>query len=180
MTLLEKLRADHVNLKRLLNLLDKDLDSLFTGNDSNLDLKIELLDYIQEYANKVHQPTEELVFDSLREELKSHLGLRERLGREHEKLVEMACRFRDTLEGIMQGEVISREEVGTRGREFVALQRQHIDLEDNEIFPLFEKVLDPSEWEALADQAPDVEDPVFSRQDYNRFRSLIDYLQDNA
>lgn len=77
----------------------------------------------------------------------------------------------------MQGEVLLREEVETRGREFVALQRQHIDLEEQEVFPLVESVLSDKDWQKLEAEIAHGEDPLFNRQDYNRFRSLIDYLQ---
>jgi hemerythrin-like domain-containing protein len=59
----------------------------------------------------------------------------------------------------------------------VALQRQHIDLEDHEVFPLLEQSLTEAQWSEISSKAPKDEDPIFGWQDYNRFRSLIDYLQ---
>ena len=178
MTLLDKLKQDHVNLKRLLALLDQELDAFFAGEESNFDLKIELLDYIEHYAEQVHHPTEDLIYLAVLPKLEQGEALMQRLNREHGNLVGAARRFRETLEGIVQGEVMSRDEVETRGREFVALQRQHIDLEDNEVFPLLEKALTESQLEQISVKAPQDEDPIFSWQDYNRFRALIDYLQD--
>ena len=178
MTLLEKLKRDHVNLKRLLDLLSQELDAFFAGDESNFDLKIEMLDYIEHYAEQVHHPTEDLIYHLALPKTQQGQALLQRLNREHCNLVGAARRFRETLEGIVQGEVMSRDEVETRGREFVALQRQHIDLEDHEVFPLLEQALSKAQWQEIAAKAPKDEDPVFSWQDYNRFRSLIDYLQD--
>lgn len=177
MTLLDKLKQDHINLQRLLNLLSKELDAFFAGEESNFDLKIELLDYIEHYAEQVHHPTEDLIYQQVLPTVDKGKALLQRLTREHGVLVGAARRFRETLEGIVQGEVMTREEVETRGREFVALQRQHVDLEEHEVFPLLEKLLTDQQWSEIAAQAPTDEDPIFSRQDYNRFRSLIDYLQ---
>jgi hemerythrin-like domain-containing protein len=177
MTLLDKLKRDHVNLKRLLELLSKELDAFFAGKESNFDLKVELLEYIEHYAERVHHPTEDLIYLVILPRLEKGKSLLERLHREHESLIGAAHRFRETLEGIVQGEVMSREEVETRGREFIALQRKHIDFEEHEIFPLLEDNLTESDWKAIMARAPKTEDPVFSRQDYNRFSSLIDYLQ---
>jgi hemerythrin-like domain-containing protein len=92
-------------------------------------------------------------------------------------LLGLANRFRTTLEGAMQGEVLLRDEVETQGREFVALQRQHIDLEEQELFPLLDEMLSDKDWAKLEREIDVGEDPVFQRQDYNRFRSLIDYLK---
>jgi len=177
--LLEKLQQDHANLSHLLDLLSAQLDAFFAGNESDFDLKIEMLDYIESYAEQHHHPTEDKINEAAfrKPELQAHKGLLERVGREHEALLGMARRFRELLEGVMQGEVLPRDEVETRGREFIALQRQHIDLEENEIFPLVDRVLDEKEWEKLEQELPHQDDPVFHYQDYNRFRSLIDYLE---
>ena len=177
MTLLDKLKRDHVNLKRLLDLLSQELDAFFAGEESNFDLKVELLDYIEHFAEQVHHPTEDLIYLAALPKLPQGEALLQRLSREHGNLVGAARRFRKTLEGIVQGEVMSRDEVETRGREFVALQRQHIDLEEHEVFPLLEQALTEAQWKEISAKAPKGEDPIFSRQDYNRFRSLIDYLQ---
>jgi hemerythrin-like domain-containing protein len=177
MTLLDKLKRDHVNLKRLLDLLSQELDAFFAGEESNFDLKIELLDYIEHYAEQVHHPTEDLIYLAALPKTEQGRALLQRLNREHCNLVGAARRFRETLEGIVQGEVMTRDEVETRGREFVALQRQHIDLEDHEVFPLLEQVLTEAQWQEVSAKAPKEEDPIFGWQDYNRFRSLIDYLQ---
>ncbi|MEN8166986.1 MAG: hemerythrin domain-containing protein [Pseudomonadota bacterium] len=177
MTLLEKLRRDHINLKRLLALLSRELDAFFSGQESNFDLKIELLDYIEHYAEQVHHPTEDLIYQAALPKVGEGEKLLQRLSREHGNLVGSARRFRSTLEGIVQGEVMSRDEVETRGREFIALQRQHIDLEEHEVFPLLESLLTDEQWAEIASKAPKAEDPVFNWQDYNRFSSLIDYLQ---
>ncbi len=177
--LLEKLHRDHVNLTHLLDLLSAQLDALFAGDESDFDLKIEMLDYIEHYAEQYHHPTEDMIIEVAfgKPEMEAHKALHDRVGREHEALMGMARHFRETLEGVMQGEVLRRDEVETRGREFIALQRQHIDLEENEIFPLVDEVLSEKEVEKLEQKIPHMDDPVFHRQDYNRFRSLIDYLE---
>ncbi|MEN8178687.1 MAG: hemerythrin domain-containing protein [Pseudomonadota bacterium] len=177
MKILQKLKRDHVNLLRLLDLLSNELDLLSAGEESNFDLKIELLDYIEHYAEQVHHPTEDLIYVAVLPQIKDGEGLLLRLGREHGELIGMARRFRETLEGIVQGEVLTREEVDIRGREFLALQRQHINLEEEEIFPLLDAHLTPEKWQELESKVPKEEDPVFTWQNYNRFRSLIDYLQ---
>ena len=177
--LLDKLHRDHMNLSHLLDLLGAQLDALFAGHESDFDLKIEMLDYIEHYAEQYHHPTEDLIngLAFRKPEMEEHQALLERVSREHQALIGMARKFRETLEGIMQGEVLRRDEVETRGREFIALQRQHIDLEEQEIFPLVDQVLTGKDVEKLEKKIPHMDDPVFHRQDFNRFRSLIDYLE---
>ena len=177
--LLDKLHRDHDNLAHLLDLLSAQLDALYAGQESDFDLKIEMLDYIEHYAEQYHHPAEEKIIElaGRKPVMREHQAMSERVSREHEGLIGMARRFRETLEGIMQGEVLRRDEVEVRGREFIALQRQHIALEDQELFPLLEANLNEREWAWLEKEIPHMDDPVFQRQDYNRFRSLIDYLE---
>jgi hemerythrin-like domain-containing protein len=177
--LLEKLHRDHMNLARLLDLLSAELDALAAGHESNFDLKIEMLDYIEHYAEKVHHPTEDQInaVAFKKKSMKPHAAIYERISREHTSLLGLANRFRSTLEGAMQGEVMLRDEVETQGREFVALQRQHIDLEEEEVFPLIDQAMTDKDWQKLEAEITHGDDPVFHRQDYNRFRSLIDYLK---
>ena len=177
MKLLDRLRRDHVNLQRLLDLLSDELDAFFRGEESNFDLKTEMMDYLETYAERIHHPTEELIYQKALSQTDEGKLLLERLSREHTELLGMARRFRDTLEGIVQGEVISRDEVETRGREFIALERHHVDFEEQEIYPLLEQTLSEAQWAALAEEAPQGDDPLFMRQDRNRFASLIDYLE---
>jgi hemerythrin-like domain-containing protein len=177
--LLEKLHRDHINLAHLLDLLSAQLDALFAGHESDFDLKIEMLDYIEHYAEQIHHPTEDKIMEAVfkKADLQDYQGVHERILREHDALLGMARRFRETLEGVMQGTVLPRDEVELRGREFIALQRQHIDIEEKELFPLMDGVLSEKEVEKLEQKIPHMDDPVFHRQDYNRFRSLIDYLE---
>ncbi|MEJ2609438.1 MAG: hemerythrin domain-containing protein [Candidatus Thiodiazotropha sp.] len=178
-SLLEKLHRDHLNLSRLLDLMDAELDALAAGHEHDFDLKIEMIDYIEHYAEQVHHPTEDEInrVAFRKKSMKPHATLYERISREHRDLLGLASRFKNILEGAMQGEVLRRTKVETQGREFVALQRQHIDFEEQEIFPLIEKALTKKDWEKLEDEVSPEDDPVFQHQDYNRFRSLIDYLK---
>ncbi|MEJ2403077.1 MAG: hemerythrin domain-containing protein [Candidatus Thiodiazotropha sp.] len=177
--LLDKLHRDHMNLSRLLDLMSAELDALAAGHESDFDLKIEMLDYVEHYAEQVHHPTEDQINQLAfrKKSMQSHKPIYDRVSREHGVLLGLANRFRTTLEGAMQGEVLLRDEVETQGREFVALQRQHIDLEEQELFPLLDEMLSDKDWAKLEREIDVGEDPVFQRQDYNRFRSLIDYLK---
>ena len=56
--LLERLSRDHVNLERILDLLSLQLDHFCAGRESNFDLKCELLEYIETYADQGHHPLE--------------------------------------------------------------------------------------------------------------------------
>jgi len=140
-TLLERLGRDHKNLERILELLTLQLDHFFAGRESDFDLKVELLEYLETYADLGHHPLENLIYDTGKKRVGDKLELLERLQSQHDSLTMLTRKFRQSLESVLQGGVMSREELETEGREFIALQRQHLDLEEHEVFPLLDRVL---------------------------------------
>ena len=64
--LLERLNQDHRHLSRLLNLFDALLDRFHEGNEPDFELMCEMLEYMESYADQVHHPSEEMIFDRLR------------------------------------------------------------------------------------------------------------------
>ncbi len=174
--ILEKLHRDHVNLEWLLNLLTKQLDSFFAGNESDFDLKIELLEYLELYAELSHHPTEDVMFEAAMKKTDEHHAVLERLMDQHHRLTRATRNFRNSLEGVVQGGVMLRDELETRGREYIALQRLHLNTEEHEVFPFLDKLFSKKEWKQIEAAVPDVNDPVFGKRDPNRFRVLVRYL----
>ena len=86
-------------------------------------------------------------------------------------------KFRQSLENILQGGVMTREELETEGREFIALQRLHLDLEENEVFPMLDRLLTDEDWAEIEKNTPRHDDPVFEAPDKIRFQTLFTYLE---
>ncbi|OQX31725.1 MAG: hypothetical protein B0D96_01330 [Candidatus Sedimenticola endophacoides] len=172
--MLEKLQRDHANLKRVLEILSHQIDLFCEGHESNTDLLIELIEYLESYADHGHHPLEDEIF---------RVGLKERpeqlaiLYDQHAGLSRMTRRFRNSLEGVLQGEVMLREEIGIQGREYVALQSQHLDLEEGEVFPYLERQMTPGKWGHVGAHLPRYDDPVFDAPDRVRFHNLLAYLE---
>ncbi len=174
--ILDKLHREHTNLNWLLDLLSKQLDSFFAGNESDFDLKIELLEYLEDYAELSHHPTEDVLFEAAMKKTDEKRAVFERLRDQHQRLTRATHNFRKSLEGVVQGGVMLRDELETRGREYIALQRLHLDTEEQEVFPFLDKLFDKKEWQRIEANIPNVDDPVFGKRDPNRFRVLVRYL----
>lgn len=174
--LLEKLQKDHRNLERILDLLTLQLDHFLAGRESDFDLKIELLEYLEAYAEQGHHPLENVMFSVAKPLVDKQADLLDRLIQQHQELAQLTRTFRYSLENIYQGGVMPRDELEVRGREFIALQRQHIALEEQEAFPLLVNVLREQDWAAIIEQSPNYDDPVFDKPDKLRFQILFEYL----
>lgn len=179
-SLLERLHRDHINMARLLDLLERELNEFYAGRESDFDLKIEMLEYIECYAELIHHPTEDRIFEAARGRLGDKQHLLDTLHEQHGVLVGLARKFRKNLEGVVQGAVIGREELEIEGREFIALQRQHLNWEEQEMFPALDACLDAEDWERIAGDVPKPDDPVFGEKDPNRFRLLYQYLNEST
>lgn len=176
-SLLERLGKDHKNLERILDLLTLQLDHFYAGRESDFDLKIELLEYMETYADLGHHPLEDVIYEAGKKRIGDKVELLERLQSQHDDLTMLTRKFRQSLENILQGGVMTREELETEGREFIALQRLHLDLEENEVFPLLDKVLTDKDWTEIEKSVPRYDDPVFEAPDKIRFQTLFAYLE---
>lgn len=174
--LMEKLQKDHRNLEKILDLLTTQLDNFLAGRESDFDLKIELLEYMEAYADQGHHPLENVMFAVAKPRVGDRAELMDRLMQQHQELAQLTRTFRHSLENIYQGGVMQRDELEVQGREFIALQRQHIALEEQEAFPLLEDALREEDWTEIIGQSPSHADPVFDKPDTIRFQTLFDYL----
>ncbi|MCP3870489.1 MAG: purine catabolism protein pucG [Gammaproteobacteria bacterium] len=174
--LLEKLHEDHKNLDKVLSLLSSQLDHFCAGRESNFDLKIELLEYLETYADQGHHPFEDRIYEVGIKRLDDQSHVLERLLSQHGKLTAATHKFRMSLESILHDGVMSRAELETQGREFVALQRLHLNLEESEVFPLLDARLTKEDWAEIEANLPSHDDPVFEKPDQVRFSNLVYYL----
>ena len=178
--LLDRLSQDHRHVLRLLSLFDDLLDRFHEGNEPDFDLMSEMLEYMESYADQVHHPSEELIFVRLRARTNETHPILDVLTRQHVLLGQMNKRFRQSLEGIMNEEVLRRDEVEVQGREYVKVLRDHLNREEAEAFPLARERLTASDWDELMEEVPSTDDPVFGDADPARFRTLFQHLMAQA
>jgi hemerythrin-like domain-containing protein len=175
-----RLHQDHDRLTQLLDLLEALLDRFHEGREPDYELIGEMLEYMAVYADRVHHPTEDLIFRRALDRGAEQRDVFQILMQQHEALGQCNRRFRQSLDGIVHEEVLRRDEVEIQGRELVGTLREHLALEDQEAFPIALERLDPSDWEAVEILAPRADDPVFGTPDTQRFRALFRHLAEQA
>ena len=174
--LLDRLTQDHKHLGLLLNLFDKLLDDFRAGSDPDFELLGEMLEYMETYADVVHHPSEELIFQRVIDQRNQNYRVLQVLSNQHLVLSELTRYFRQAVQGIVHEEVVSREEFEVQGRDLIETLRKHLELEEAEAFPLARQALSDADWDALDDQVSHAIDPVFGERDPDRFHALYDYL----
>ena len=174
--LLDRLTQDHKHLALLLDLLEKLLDDFRAGSDPDFELLGEMLEYMETYADVVHHPSEELIFQRVVDQGSQDYPVLQVLSKQHLVLSELTRYFRQAVQGIVHEEVVRRDEVEVQGRDLIETLRKHLNLEEAEAFPLARQVLSEEDWDALEDQVSHDIDPVFGERDPARFHALYDYL----
>jgi hemerythrin-like domain-containing protein len=175
--LLQRLDRDHFRLAFVLALLEGLLDEFRDGVEPDYVVMCQLMEYLIDYADQVHHPSEDLIFKRLLEQQGAQHDLLIQLMEQHRSLSQLNRRFKESIEGIVHGEVLRRDEVEHQGREVIDRLRQHMSLEDEQAFPLARASLDVSAWTELLAAAPDIQDPVFGHADSERLRAIFKQLK---
>ena len=124
------LRKEHVNFKKLLDLLDAQLDLLHQGEAPDYQLMTDVLYYMTQYADLIHHPREEAIFSLLVEHDSSVAQNVTELTGQHHELAESGAYFHEKLENINNGEceIMPLQEIEEPGRLYVtraASLKQH-------------------------------------------------------
>jgi hemerythrin-like domain-containing protein len=178
--LLDRLTQDHKHLLLLLDLFDKMLENFHAGSDPDFELLGEMLEYLETYADVVHHPSEELIFQRVVERGNRDYRVLQVLSKQHLVLSDLTRYFRQAVQGIVREEVVRRDTFEAQGRDLIETLRKHLELEEAEAFPLARQVLSEEDWGALDNQVSHAIDPVFGERDSDRFHALYDYLLKQA
>jgi len=177
MGVMGELHRDHVHFARLLTILDDEVEMIHEEGPPDYQLALDIMHYMTQYPDLFHHPREDVVFERmlLRDpSLSTVLGA---LVQDHKKLAVIGLRFHDALAGVLEGAIMSREEINREGCEYLTAMRQHMDVEEGEVFPLAEKLLGDRDWAAVDEAMGRREDPLFGSVVELRFADLFEYLK---
>lgn len=158
---IDDLHQDHINISRVLDILESQVARLEGGERPDYYLMSKIVEYVQEYPDIFHHPREDAMFSVYLEDHEEGRDQIEALRREHGELAAMTVALRETVECLFHGGVVSREEVLEQMKEFIDRQREHLDKEEGEVFPLLKKALTAEQWDRVDTMVPLVADPVF-------------------
>ncbi len=180
--IMKELRCDHVNIGRLLRLLDVELEKLHSDADFDMELMIDIIDYVENYADLVHHPREDVLYKAYKAKSLEATEIVDGLLKQHEELPILTRAFRELLEEVHIGAlIISRDELFEKARDYVDSQRSHLNTEESLMFPIIVETLDQEDWDALEASMPVPTDPLFDAE-VDRYENLLGYLntQDNV
>lgn len=164
--------AEHVNLARLLDLLERLVAAFHTGEQPNYDLMLDVVYYLRHYPDEVHHPQEDVAFARLLGWVPTMKPQIDRLTQEHRVLAAAGETLLVHLDAVVADALEPRSIVEAAAATYLAYYRQHLASEDNEVIPLAAELLTPQDWAAVAAAVPAGPDPLFGEDIEERYRKL--------
>ncbi|GMG87705.1 hemerythrin domain-containing protein [Biformimicrobium ophioploci] len=181
-TLYEQLCLDHRNLTRLMTALESLLDDLARSerDPATLSMILDSIDYISVYPDKWHHPIEEKVMEKLRAKPECDQALLDEIHSEHNGLADATRHMATLFYAIANDCAVERNNLLGSAREYVAMQRQHIKLENRKLFPMMEKLMSEDDWREVRRSIDAKADPLFSASIRQQYDVLYQYVVESA
>jgi hemerythrin-like domain-containing protein len=173
-----RLHRDHAHLDEVLDLLERRVNAFHDGEPIDFELIAMVLEYLADYADRVHHRLEDRLFAPLQERDDAVGPLARQVMQQHPHLSSRTRQLQNTIEGVVHDAVVTREELEQQARAFIGLQREHLRLEENRLLPRLEVMVGAAALDAAAAGLPDEEDPVFGTQRRERFLNLFERLRE--
>lgn len=174
-----RLRKEHLNFKKMLNLLEEQLDCLHKGEEPDYQIMADIMRYMTEYSDVSHHPREEAIFSVLAERDSTAKEDIAEITMQHHTLDEAGSNFYRKLENLINGEseIMQLEEIETPGRMYITFLRSHMEKEEQGLFVKADKLFTNDDWNrARSDMKVSISDPVFGKNVDERFCFLCDQL----
>lgn len=169
---LTRLRSDHQNIKGLLHILRRQLDSIGRGDKPDYHLMYDIVHYLTYYPDRYHHPFEDLLFARLAELRPDLVSKVEESEQHHRQIARAGGRLRAMIGAIIDGLVVSRDKLSRTGSAYINGYVEHMQIEENELFDIVPGALKPADWLVLISAYHWQPDPVFSEEISREYRHL--------
>ena len=171
-----ELRKEHVNFRKLLDLLEKQLDYFHIGETPDYPLMTDILHYMTQYPDHFHHPKEDVIFGRLAKCDSRVAQSVEGLARQHHVIAESGARIHDNLQSVLNGAVMPRRMIEAPGLLYVTYYRTHMDQEESELFVLADKLLGDDDWKKINGEMRSHPDPIFGHDIEERYRAVYRHI----
>lgn len=169
---IDSLRQEHVNMAKLLNVLDRQIGVFESGSSPDYEIIFGVVEYLKEWSDRWHHPKEDLVLDKLRLRDPAAADAVGELEKHHEALAALTDQFLDVIREVLNEEELPRDRVSQLAEEFLLSQRRHMAGEEEVFLPAAERALTSQDWADIAMRMSNPEDPLFGRTVEKRFEGL--------
>lgn len=177
MSALEFLKEEHRAIEKALNILQKISDKLEKDHEISIEFFEKILDFIRNFADKCHHGKEEdILFPILEAKgIPKEMGPIGVMLMEHEEGREYVKALAKAIEQYYKGDKKAKEEIIKNARNYINLLIQHIQKEDNILYPMGDKVIQKSMHKELIEKFEEIEK---ERIGINKHKEYLKVLSD--
>ena len=171
--IMAELHQDHIHLSRLLKMLVRHVKVLQDDGDPDFVMMIDIVEYIRNYSDFHHHPKEDQVYKVFKASSDQATHIVDGLLNEHQQIPKVTTAFQHLLDGALNGSIIiSRNELSEKITNFIDIQMNHLNLEEERLFPLINEIMQESDWAEVEAQITKREDPLFGSQVEDSYKDL--------
>lgn len=173
MQILAELRLDHRNMALLLNLLEREANRLYDGEEPDYDLMHDVMQYMTIYPDAVHHPKEDLLYAELKAARPDLSAGFEKIRNDHRDIAELGTRARDDLASIASDAFVNRKTIVADALRYVNTLRDHMRWEDTDLFRRCEEMAAAGHDLVVDSTLVGRGDPLFGEEAQARFSNLL-------
>jgi len=173
---LSRLQEEHKNIVRLLDALAHQVDVFDAGERPDYDVLAAVADYFTGFPDRCHHPKEDLILQRLRQRDPAAAEGIGDLEAEHERVGELARRFKEAVQNVLDEVEVPRDAFATVARQFVDYQRKHLQMEEQRFFPAARAALGADDWAEIDRLTAGEEDPLFGADVTAEYAELRDNI----
>ena len=176
-TVLAELRQDHKNMALMINLLERESNRIYEGEEPDYELLHDIMHYMTVYPDAVHHPKEDRLYTELkafRPDLSTGF---ERITMDHRHIVELSVKLRDDIASINAGNPVRRDEVVADALRYVNTLRGHMQWEELDLFRRVDEMIRLGHDFMDSANYSHHEDPAFGPEVEQNFARLMKSIQ---
>jgi len=177
--IMERLRTDHANFRRLLELVDHEIGLFRQAERPDYLLLRAIIEYFEDYPAQCHHPVEDLVYLKLKARAPETAARIADLEAEHDKESQRLQTFSELIHRVMLDRIIPRETVIGAAQAFILHVRTHLEMEEAHFFSVAEENLADEDWRTIDREISERLDPLFHSISLDQIEGLRDHILDS-
>jgi branched-chain amino acid transport system ATP-binding protein len=140
-----------------------------------------ILDYIEQYVERVHEPKEETyLYRAVLERSSEGNDMIAQFKREHAGTPDAVAGLRARMRAVVRDYPAGAAEFRQALEDYISMMRRHIMKEESDLFPLARRTLTDVDWDEINSAFADSADPSFGEQALVEFRSRMSRIVNQA
>ncbi len=166
---LENLRSEHRAMRKLLELLQHQIELVADDRQPNGEMLLEIAEYFRSYPDLFHHPKEELILRRVVRRRPETAGDLSKLEADHEACSRELNRFSRAVVRLLLDPKDGSDRFLSAALAFLDSERRHLSWEEQRFFSLAEEHLTREDWAEIAASLASFADPRFEREAQARY-----------